>query len=154
MLRECGSCSECCTILAVQFPNYMKPHDSKCEYVRLEGGCSIYNKRPEVCRGYQCGWLELDALPNSCRPDLLGVMFRFEVNEKSWNPFEKTYVIANTNRHPDAFYGELAQACYQMFWNGGTPVWLQLNGGKILVNEYGQEISPDQFLEYEKKLRK
>ena len=130
----------------------MKPPATRCKHICASGGCDHYDKRPEGCRNYVCSWLEVDAMPDVCRPDRLGVMFRFAQDEDSWNPFEKSYVIANTNKKPEAFYSDLAKSSYQMFWNGGIPVWLQLKEAKVLIDENGREIPPGELAYYEKKL--
>jgi uncharacterized protein len=54
--RTCGDCSLCCLLLDV--PEVNKPKDGWCRHCRPgQGGCGIYNKRPDVCRNWTCLWL-------------------------------------------------------------------------------------------------
>lgn len=68
--RRCGQCSTCCTSLDV--PEQSAPAGTPCVH-QSSDGCMIYRRRPEVCRGFRCGWLSglgqgLD------RPDRLGLL--------------------------------------------------------------------------------
>lgn len=56
--RSCGKCSLCCNMLAVA--EIDKPANVWCKHCqpgRAEGGCTIHESRPTICRGYYCGWL-------------------------------------------------------------------------------------------------
>lgn len=54
--RSCGECSMCCYLLQVSELN--KPRDTWCQHCRPgDGGCTIYEVRPNICRTYACGWL-------------------------------------------------------------------------------------------------
>lgn len=53
--RECGSCSLCCKLMEV--PWLDKPAGNWCRHVQMGHGCSIYETRPEHCRGFRCGYL-------------------------------------------------------------------------------------------------
>jgi hypothetical protein len=53
--RRCGECSLCCRLLDVQ---ELKPTGEWCPHCKPgAGGCTIYQKRPPVCRNYACAWL-------------------------------------------------------------------------------------------------
>jgi hypothetical protein len=55
--RTCGDCSLCCKLINVREP-LNKPRDVWCQHCRPgKGGCSIYDTRPDVCRGFACDWL-------------------------------------------------------------------------------------------------
>ena len=79
--RECGTCTVCCTVLAIAEMN--KPMRWACDHVTCTG-CGIYEKRPQACRDFDCAWLR-GLLPSqgelqdddSLRPDKLGVLFDF-----------------------------------------------------------------------------
>ena len=79
--RECGSCTACCTVLAiVELP---KPPRRACDHL-CRSGCGVYEDRPASCREFHCLWLrgaidESEAL----RPDQLGVMFDYFVTAGS-----------------------------------------------------------------------
>jgi uncharacterized cysteine cluster protein YcgN (CxxCxxCC family) len=74
--RECGTCRACCEYLAI--PDLGKPADVLCSYYDTEKcNCSIYEKRFDVCRNYQCFWLNHPHIltEDEQRPDRLGVIF-------------------------------------------------------------------------------
>lgn len=61
----CGECSACCSV------HVLKSHEMEwrdTDKIRHElcdqwsGGCTIYNKRPQACRNYECLWLKLKKL--------------------------------------------------------------------------------------------
>lgn len=78
--RECGSCSACCTVIAV--PEIEKGTYESCEHL-CETGCGIYADRPASCRTFECQWLrgvlEVDgAIDVAMRPDVCGVIFDYQ----------------------------------------------------------------------------
>ncbi len=73
--RECGSCTACCTVLAIA--ELHKPARWACDHVDCSG-CGIYEARPQSCRDFHCAWLRGEISGNgSLRPDRLGVMFDY-----------------------------------------------------------------------------
>ena len=73
--RECGSCTACCTVLAIA--ELQKPARWACSYVAC-GHCGIYEQRPQSCRDFNCAWLRgAIAGDESLRPDKLGLLFDF-----------------------------------------------------------------------------
>jgi hypothetical protein len=75
-VRICGSCTACCTALAVTELN--KPVQTLCPHA-AGAGCGIYEQRPPSCRAYQCLWLQ-SHLTDADRPDELGVIFTTAVH--------------------------------------------------------------------------
>lgn len=69
--RTCGDCDECCFALGVRPLD--KPAFQRCTNQTTEGGCGIYETRPEPCRLYRCAWLEGFGEERD-RPDRLGVV--------------------------------------------------------------------------------
>jgi len=71
--RNCGSCTACCTVLAVD--ELRKPMRCACPH-QTTSGCRIYEERPLGCRQFNCVWLR-GGLPadEAWRPDRLGVIF-------------------------------------------------------------------------------
>ena len=67
--RICGPCSACCTVLRVD--ELAKPAGRDCVHQRGEAGCSIHARRPPVCRGYHCLWLQ-GGRDDDARPDRTG----------------------------------------------------------------------------------
>ncbi len=70
--RECGSCIACCTMLGVT--ELHKPVNVPCAFV-CEGGCSIYETRPQTCRNWSCDWKNGLIPDEEQRPDRLGIIF-------------------------------------------------------------------------------
>jgi Fe-S-cluster containining protein len=54
--RECGSCNLCCDILEVTQVD--KPLNELCRHWQAGKGCTIYDDRPQMCRSFNCGWLQ------------------------------------------------------------------------------------------------
>lgn len=71
--RRCGSCTACCTVLAVGAIG--KPANTRCPHLRVGApGCGCYDGRPAECRTYICGWMQgMGGVAD--RPDRSGVIF-------------------------------------------------------------------------------
>jgi hypothetical protein len=69
LLRSCGTCSLCCTVLRVD--ELAKPAGRDCVHQRGQSGCAIHATRPEICRSYRCLWLQ-GGLEDDERPDATG----------------------------------------------------------------------------------
>lgn len=68
-MRECGNCTLCCTVTYV--PELNKTANIQCS--NCNDGCTIYNERPNSCRGYRCEWLN-GHLDEEMRPDISHVV--------------------------------------------------------------------------------
>jgi len=80
--RECGDCKECCTgTLYADVYGKVMDVGRPCHFLGGEG-CTIYEKRPQLCRDYQCEWLRDDStnIPEWMRPDLSKVI----ITQKTW----------------------------------------------------------------------
>jgi hypothetical protein len=55
-VRECGSCSRCCTLLEVT--DVGKSTNEWCKHCDVDKGCTIYDDRPQMCRSFNCAWLQ------------------------------------------------------------------------------------------------
>lgn len=67
--RTCTSCTACCVYLRIDSqPGYTTRYDSgediakaagvPCRFLTATSGCGIYDVRPQVCRKFQCDWLQ------------------------------------------------------------------------------------------------
>ena len=74
--RQCGDCTVCCTVMAIDKPEIQKEAGVTCRH--CVGGCAIYDTRPPLCRDYYCGWRQLPILDESWRPDRSGVYVEVE----------------------------------------------------------------------------
>ncbi len=68
--KSCGDCTLCCKTMGVA--EIAKPRDQWCKHILPGHGCSIYETRPNACRGFSCRWLEDPLLgpewkPNKCK---------------------------------------------------------------------------------------
>lgn len=83
--RSCGECVACCVAPALE--PLRKPEGVPCANLLgavrspVEGGigctgagCSIYTRRPSICRGFGCGWLLGMGDAEQHRPDRCGVL--------------------------------------------------------------------------------
>lgn len=95
--RLCGTCALCCTVLRVD--ELAKPARVACGELCPQGpGCSIYERRPRICRTYECAWLR-GSFGEEDRPDRLGavldLVFRadrlwLEIHEESPGAFARS----------------------------------------------------------------
>jgi hypothetical protein len=73
MTRECGTCTACCTVMAVK--ELKKPGYQTCQHA-CAAGCAIYNHKPPSCTGWKCLWLDgTIGGDERRRPDQVGVVF-------------------------------------------------------------------------------
>ena len=79
MLRDCGECTACCTWMIGESYGHKFGNGVSCNFLD-KCGCGIYEKRPEVCRKYQCGWSQ-ELFPEEMRPDKCGIIVSVENNE-------------------------------------------------------------------------
>lgn len=71
--RECGSCCNCCKIVAVKELN--KLQDQWCEHCEIGKGCRIFGQehRPSSCLEWDCIWKQ-GLMPEELRPDYTHVV--------------------------------------------------------------------------------
>lgn len=73
-LRQCGTCTACCTLLEVT--EVGKPMNEWCTYCGDGSGCTIYDRRPQMCRSFNCAWL-LGHLDDEWFPETAGMVVHF-----------------------------------------------------------------------------
>ena len=73
-MRTCGECIACCVYCKIECPELSKKAMTPCPHLTLPGppledavyytgaseagNCGIYEDRPEMCRAYDCAWLQ------------------------------------------------------------------------------------------------
>ena len=67
---RCGECTACCITLPVDALS--KPANEMC--VHCDGGCTIYEDRPQDCSLFECAYLQSTA-QIELRPDNCGIIF-------------------------------------------------------------------------------
>jgi hypothetical protein len=88
----------CCKVLHIA--EFDKPANQWCPHIAEGGGCSIYETRFDVCRGFQCFWLlgeELGAewQPNRCK----FVMHQVDGSAGLWVNVDRNYPLAWQRHH-------------------------------------------------------
>ena len=78
--RECGACQVCCIMPTIDRPDIQKIPGAPCRH-SLQGGCTIYDARPDVCRSFFCGWRRSREFAEDWRPDISGIFAVLETNE-------------------------------------------------------------------------
>ena len=119
MTNHCGTCTACCRIFDI--PELEKPAGKWCEHCEIGRGCSIYDSRPQMCRDYECLWLQAQQKGNfplmgpEARPDKCKVVFTPTTNE--------TIIAAITMPHaPDAWMRGAAKNVVEQLVRGGMAV--------------------------------
>jgi hypothetical protein len=65
-------------VLEIEEPEIKKAPNTWCRHCRPgHGGCSIYEQRPPVCRGFRCQWLHDTALGDEWFPQVLRMVLHF-----------------------------------------------------------------------------
>ena len=73
-VRQCGSCSACCTLLEVE--EVGTSVNEWCKYCEAGKGCTIYDSRPQMCRSFSCAWLQ-GHLDDNWYPERAGMVVHF-----------------------------------------------------------------------------
>ncbi|MBJ3783784.1 hypothetical protein [Devosia sediminis] len=76
--RECGRCTACCGFAPIRTDTLRKPANSLCLHCAEGQGCTVYDVRPQVCRGFYCGYFFLPELGPNWHPENSGVVIRSE----------------------------------------------------------------------------
>lgn len=66
---SCGDCDICCKVFRIE--ELDSPKGEYCKH--CDKGCSIHETRPDVCRGFECGYLT-NGWKEDLRPDNCGVI--------------------------------------------------------------------------------
>lgn len=75
--KTCGACSVCCKELTFELAGALKPAGVMCAHCRAPNGCGIHETRPQICRGYFCGWHQLPSLGEDWRPEQSDILILF-----------------------------------------------------------------------------
>jgi hypothetical protein len=74
--RSCDNCTMCCKLLAIDV--LKKPRGVWCTKCDQKRGCTIYETRPDPCRGFYCGYLRLADLDERWKPAKAKFLINFE----------------------------------------------------------------------------
>lgn len=78
-MRECGSCTACCTWLIGDAFGWEFGNGKSCKFL-CETGCDVHKVRPKTCEGYFCAWAQ-ELIDDDLRPDKSGILVSVENNE-------------------------------------------------------------------------
>ena len=95
--RSCDGCALCCMILKVDELN--KPWATWCTHCSTRKGCDIYERRPNQCRTFYCGWLTNDQLGEEWKPSKSKIVLVSELDG------DRLAAHVHPN-HPDAWRKE------------------------------------------------
>jgi hypothetical protein len=84
--HRCGNCTLCCFILGVDTPDLTKPPDTKCRHCVASKGCTIYERRPALCRAFHCQWLTDPSLGDLWYPLTARIVINPVCNDDGSNP--------------------------------------------------------------------
>ncbi|SIR02078.1 hypothetical protein SAMN05880590_110160 [Rhizobium sp. RU35A] len=70
--RSCGTCTLCCDLPEIAALD--KPANRLCRHGIAAKGCSIYERRPALCRDFLCLWRTDPSLGPEWKPDKAGLM--------------------------------------------------------------------------------
>lgn len=70
--RQCGDCSLCCKVMAVEALN--KPAGQWCAHFARGQGCTIHGARPAACRAFDCHWLLDETMGDEWYPRQSGMV--------------------------------------------------------------------------------
>lgn len=73
-VRQCGSCTSCCTLLEVT--EVGTAVNEWCKHCVAGKGCTIYDQRPQMCRSFSCAWLQ-GHLNDDWYPEKAGMVVHF-----------------------------------------------------------------------------
>lgn len=78
--RSCDGCTLCCKMFAIR--ELEKPMGQWCTHCDRGKGCRIYAQRPQECRAFQCGFLQLTSLSEAWRPSKCKFVLASELDDR------------------------------------------------------------------------
>ena len=125
--RSCGECTVCCVALTIEDPALRKAQGYRCQHLAREGGCGIYETRPQTCRTFYCGWRRLKWVRAPLRPDLSDVLIQLHWEASRQNG-PKRLGVAVTLLHRRALKAEGLAETLAAAVAAGAPVFLNIPG--------------------------
>ena len=77
-MKECGDCTLCCLLLPV--PGVKEGINTNCKFCTHH--CTIHEKRPDICRTFDCEWKLKNDMSEELKPNRCNVIFEY-INENS-----------------------------------------------------------------------
>lgn len=131
--RECGECRVCCVIFAIDEPGLSKEPGEPCRHI-CTAGCEIYASRPATCSSFHCAWRQTLALPDSARPDQLGVLFYITGRARPRGVFDNVSLVAVAIDDPAALDRPEARAVIDKFARSALPIHRRWRDEQVLIH--------------------
>lgn len=131
--RACGDCTVCCTVLAIDTPDFKKPAETPCAH-RSAGGCDIYDMRPHICRTWFCAWRRVAAMPDAARPDRSGLLVSLSFVQAPQNCFEGVAINVRALAGSEAIQNGMAATVLDSVCDQLVPVWFSDGSKKMLMH--------------------
>src|SRR4051794_36413536 len=78
--RSCGTCTLCCKVIHIEA--LKKPQGVWCLHCKPGKGCSIYDKRPDECGAFHCGYLLNGDIGEEWKPERSKIVLVQQVEGK------------------------------------------------------------------------
>jgi hypothetical protein len=145
--RQCGGCTLCCKLLGVA--ELSKPPGKWCKHCEVGKGCRIYGDpdRPEVCRGWYCGWRLLPFLGDDWYPAKSKIVVDVVEMENHFVLVfypERTWREWHDRLHHLARIGEESFPIFVVLISDGGEWWIVLPNGQVKYRGKGE---PDNEIE-------
>src|SRR5262249_18009872 len=127
----CDGCTLCCKVFRI--PTLDKPQGKWCPHCAIGAGCNIYERRPDECRGFLCGYLCEPGLDERWKPSVA----RFFL---STLPGVDRLVIHVDPQRPDAWRREPYYSSIKQWATEAVEVGSQVC---VFVGMHGWVILPD-----------
>jgi Fe-S-cluster containining protein len=131
--RTCGDCVACCTVLAVDTPDFQKPAETSCRHV-CSRGCSIHAVRPHICRTWFCAWRRIAKMPDEARPDRSGLLVSLNFVREPRNCFEGVSINVRAFAGSNAIESGMAKIILDSVCDRLVPVWFSDGSKKMLMH--------------------
>ena len=131
--RDCGDCTVCCTVLAVDTPHFKKPAETPCIHLGAHG-CGIHAIRPHICRTWFCAWRRIARLPDEARPDRSGLLVSLNFVRAPQNCFEGVSINIRALADNDAIENGMAATVLDSVCDQLVPVWFSDGAKKMLMH--------------------
>jgi hypothetical protein len=140
LVRECGTCSACCTLLEVTDAGTKA--GEWCNHCDPGKGCMIYDSRPQMCRSFSCAWLQ-GHLDDAWFPETAGIVVHFSQDAVN---------VQVDSRYPERwreepYFSKLSEWSLNGIMRNGNPGYATLvvaGSGKFLL--LGRTVVPEPTL--------
>jgi len=125
--RECGDCTVCCTVPAIDDSQIQKKSATTCRHCTQAkgGGCGVYDTRLTICRTFHCAWRYLPDMDDRWRPDKSGVFAALDKPDPGALPPITLMLIGNPLRTlRETWFIDFVRKCALK----SRPVFLSLPG--------------------------